>query len=232
MSITVRKSDERGKADYGWLKTRYSFSFANYYDPRFMGFGFLRVINDDCIAAGKGFGTHPHDNMEIVTYVLDGELEHKDSMGNGSIIKSGDVQRMSAGTGVTHSEFNPSDKNPVKLFQIWFTPKKLDIEPSYEQKNFSNSLSEGFTLIVSPDGENGSVSINQDVYAYVGCLNKKKMTYKTKATNKVWVQVADGSVKLNDIKLEKGDGAAIVDEFKLEFSEADNAKLIMFDMHV
>ena len=233
MAIAVRKSEERGQADYGWLKTKYSFSFANYYDPRFMGFGFLRVINDDYIAEGKGFGTHPHDNMEIVTYVLDGELEHKDSMGNGSIIRSGDVQRMSAGTGVTHSEFNPSKTNPVKLFQIWFTPKKLDIEPSYEQKNFSDKTQgEGFHLIVSSDGQEGSVTINQDVCVYVGHLNHGCYEHPTRLSNKVWVQVANGSVDVNGIRLEKGDGAAIHGEERIKFENANNVKLIMFDMFV
>ena len=233
MAIAVRKSEERGQADYGWLKTKYSFSFANYYDPRFMGFGFLRVINDDYIAEGKGFGTHPHDNMEIVTYVLNGELEHKDSMGNGSIIRSGDVQRMSAGTGVTHSEFNPSKTNPVKLFQIWFTPKKLDIEPSYEQKNFSDKTQgEGFHLIVSPDGQEGSVTINQDVCVYVGHLNHERYEHPTRLSNKVWVQVAKGSVDVNGMRLEKGDGAAIHGEERIKFENANNVKLIMFDMFV
>lgn len=233
MAIAVRKSEERGQADYGWLKTKYSFSFANYYDPRFMGFGFLRVINDDYIAEGKGFGTHPHDNMEIVTYVLEGELEHKDSMGNGSIIRSGDVQRMSAGTGVTHSEFNPSKTNPVKLFQIWFTPKELDIEPSYEQKNFSDKTQgEGFHLIVSPDGQEGSVSVNQDVNIYVGHLNHESYAHPTKLSNKVWVQVANGSVHINGIRLEKGDGAAIHGEELIKFENANNVKLLMFDMFV
>lgn len=233
MAITIRKSDERGQADYGWLKTKYSFSFANYYDPRFMGFGFLRVINDDYIAEGRGFGTHPHDNMEIVTYVLEGELEHKDSMGNGSIIRSGDVQRMSAGTGVTHSEFNPSKTNPVKLFQIWFTPKELDIEPSYEQKNFSDKTQrEGFHLIVSPDGQEGSVSVNQGVNIYVGHLNHESYAHSTRLSNKVWVQVAKGSVDVNGIHLKKGDGAAIHGEELIKFENANNVKLLMFDMFV
>lgn len=230
--ITVRKSDERGHADHGWLDTRFTFSFADYYDPKHEQFRTLRVMNDDRIAGGGGFGTHPHRDMEIVTYVLEGALEHQDSMGNGSVIRSGDVQYMSAGTGVAHSEYNASKTEPVHLYQIWMFPDKTGYQPAYGQKHFSEAEKRGkLRLVVSPDGRNGSVKIRQNNELYAVMLGEgEKVKHTLKPERHAYVQVARGSVTLNGTKLETGDGAAISGEKELELTGVKDAEVLVFDL--
>jgi len=230
--LTVRKADERGHANHGWLDTWHTFSFADYHDPREMGFGALRVINDDKVEPGQGFGMHGHRDMEIITYVLEGALEHKDSMGNGSIIRPGNVQRMSAGTGVRHSEFNPSPKERVHLLQIWIEPKITGVRPSYEEKQFGLAEKKGQRrLIASPDGREGSVTIHQDAYVYASMLDgKDAVTHRLAPERRAYVHVAHGAVKVNGIELKGGDGAKITGESKLEFSAAKQAELLLFDL--
>ena len=228
--ITIRKADERGRADFGWLDSRHTFSFGRYYDPLFMGYGPLRVINDDRVAPGGGFDTHSHDNMEIVSYVLDGALEHKDSTGAGSVIRPGDVQRMSAGTGVAHSEFNAADQT-THFLQIWFLPSASDIEPAYAQKHFPEEEKKGrLRLVASGDGRDGSISLNQDVDMYAGVLDgEDRVAHVPRPGRKLWAHVARGRVRLNGTLLGEGDGAAIEDE-TLTLSGGENAELLVFDM--
>ena len=230
--LNIRKANDRGHVNMGWLDTHHTFSFANYYDPKYMGFADLRVINDDIIAPGRGFGTHPHKDMEIITYVLEGALEHKDSMGNGSVMRPGDVQRMSAGTGVAHSEFNHSQDEPVHLLQIWLLPDRKGHTPGYEQKHFSDDEKRGrLRLIASHNGDEGSVSLNQDVRVYATLLDgDESLTYDLPNGRVAWVHIARGAVELNGEKLEAGDGASIEDAQQLEFSNADRAELLLFDM--
>jgi hypothetical protein len=232
MTIQIRKSEERGKANHGWLDTKYSFSFSNYHDPRFMGFGPLRVINDDRIAGGGGFPTHGHDNMEIVTYVLEGALEHKDSLGTGSVIAAGDVQRMCAGTGIRHSEFNPSKTETCHLLQIWILPNAQGLTPSYEQKQFSADDKRGkLCLIASIDGQQGSVTINQNVSLFASLFdNEDKLTHQIAKGRGVWLQVAKGNLVLNDIQLSEGDGAAIWEEDAIRLSANGKSEFLLFDM--
>ena len=233
MAIYHRKSEERGAANHGWLDTKYSFSFSNYYDPNFMGFGPLRVINDDRIAGGGGFPTHPHDNMEIVTYVLEGALAHKDSMGNGTTINTGDVQRMSAGTGVRHSEFNASDKIGVHLLQIWIMPDKDGYEPSYEQKQFTRGDKLGnLRLVASNDGRDGSVSIHQKANIYAAIFNDGDSAELNLAKGQgVWVQVAKGGiVVVNDTELKQGDGLAIWETDKVTIKGKEEAEFLVFEL--
>lgn len=233
MAIYHRKSEERGAANHGWLNTKYSFSFSNYYDPNFMGFGPLRVINDDRIAGGGGFPTHPHDNMEIVTYVLEGALAHKDSMGNGTTINAGDVQRMSAGTGVRHSEFNASDKIGVHLLQIWIVPDKDGYEPSYEQKQFTRDDKLGnLRLVASNDGRDGSVSIHQKANIYAAIFNDGDSAELALAKGQgVWVQIAKGgSVIVNDTELKQGDGLAIWETDKVTIKGKEEAEFLVFQL--
>ena len=214
--IQIRHANERGYADHGWLKARHSFSFASYYDPEHMGFRQLRVINDDRIAKGGGFPTHPHRDMEIVTYVIEGELSHKDSMGNGSIIRPGEVQRMSAGTGVRHSEFNTGD-GELRLMQIWMVPRANDLRPGYEQKDFGKLRGNKMKLVVSPDGADGSVSIQQDTRLWASVLDKDKaLEHKLGSHKYGWLQVAKGAIEVNGTPLTEGDGAAMVDESVLK----------------
>src|SRR5436190_13430958 len=196
--LTIRRASERGHADHGWLKSSHTFSFADYHDPAHMGFRALRVINDDYIAPGRGFGTHPHRDMEIVTYVLEGALEHKDSMGTGSVIRPGEVQRMSAGTGVLHSEENPSREKPVHFLQIWIIPEKAGIKPSYEQKAFPASERRGkLRLVASRDGSEGSVTIHQDAALYLALLDEsERATYEPGPGRHAWVHVARGEIEL------------------------------------
>jgi len=231
--ITIRKAEDRGSADLGWLNSKHSFSFGNYQDPAHMGFESLRVINDDHVAAGGGFDTHPHENMEIISYVLEGSLEHKDSMGNGSIIKTGDIQRMSAGTGVTHSEFNHSKEEGVHFLQIWFLPNANGLEPGYEQKNFSTDEKKGrLKLVASNEGRDGSVSLNQDVDMYITILDEgDSVTHSLNDNRKAWLQVARGSISLNGQELRQGDGAAIDGE-NIELSDCSGAEVIIFDMAI
>jgi len=230
--IQIRKSDERGHANHGWLDTHFTFSFADYYDPKQVYFRTLRVMNDDRVAGGRGFPMHPHRDMEIVTYVLEGALEHRDSMGNGSIIKPGDIQYMSAGTGVTHSEFNASETEPVHLYQIWMLPEKQGLKPAYGQKNFSEAEKRGkLRLLVSPDGRDGSVKTRQDNDLYATVLGAGEMVrHELKPERCAYVQVARGSVILNGKRLEEGDGAAISEEKTVELKGEKDAEVLLFDL--
>lgn len=230
--IEIRKSEERGHFDHGWLNTYFTFSFADYYDPKHVHFRTLRVLNDDRVAPGQGFPTHPHRDMEIVTYVLEGALEHRDSMGTGSVIRPGDVQYMSAGSGVTHSEFNASDKEPVHLLQIWMFPEKQGFKPAYGQKNFSEAEKRGkLRLVVSPDGRDGSIQTRQDNELYATVLEKgEAVRYQLELDRHAYVQVARGRVTLNGTQLEAGDGAAISAEKAVELIGLDNAEVLLFDL--
>jgi redox-sensitive bicupin YhaK (pirin superfamily) len=230
--ITVRKAKDRGHVDHGWLDTFHTFSFASYYDPKHMGFGDLRVINDDRVAPKRGFGAHSHEDMEIVTYVLEGALAHEDSMGNGSVIRPGDVQRMSAGTGVTHSEFNATDDAWVHLLQIWILPERDGLPPSYEQKSFPPEERRGrLRLIASREGREGSVRVHQDADLYAALLGERdEVTHALAPGRRAWVQVARGSVRLDDVELEAGDGAAVTDTAALRLGQARDAEVLLFDL--
>lgn len=230
--ITRRPSQERGHANHGWLNTYHTFSFANYYDPAHMGFRALRVINEDWVQPGNGFGTHPHRDMEIITYVLEGALEHKDSMGNGSIISPGDVQRMSAGTGITHSEYNPSRSEPVHLLQIWLLPREKGLTPSYEQRTFTPDEKRGtWRLIAAPDGRDGAVTIHQDVDLFATILETgERVTYRLQPTRHAWLQVIRGPLRANGLSLQAGDGAAVSDEERLDIDAGETAELLLFDL--
>jgi redox-sensitive bicupin YhaK (pirin superfamily) len=230
--IQIRKSQERGHANHGWLDTHFTFSFADYHDPKHVHFRTLRVMNDDRIAGGGGFPMHPHRDMEIVTYVLEGALAHRDSMGNGSVIKLGDIQYMSAGTGVTHSEFNASASEPAHLYQIWMFPKEKGLKPAYGQKNFSAAEKRGkLRLLVSPDGRDGSVKIRQDNELYATVLGAgETVKHELKPDRHAYVQVARGTVKLNGTELETGDGAAISDEKSVELIGVADAEVLLFDL--
>lgn len=230
--IAIRNSNDRGHADHGWLNTHFTFSFADYYDPEHIHFRTLRVMNDDRIAGGGGFPTHPHRDMEIVTYVLEGALAHKDSMGNGSVIRPGDVQYMSAGTGVTHSEFNASDTEPTHMYQIWMFPDKKNYTPTYDQKHFSKADKRGkLRLVVSPDGRGGSVKIRQDNELYATVLARgERVRHVLKPERHAYVQVARGSIMLNGQTLETGDGAAISAEKSLELTGVKDTEVLLFDL--
>ena len=230
--IQFRKSQDRGHADHGWLNTYFSFSFADYYDPKHVHFRTLRVLNDDRIAPGRGFPTHPHRDMEIFTYVLEGALEHRDSMGTGSLIRPGDVQYMSAGSGVTHSEFNASDKEPVHLLQIWMFPEAQGLKPVYGQKTFGKEEKSGkLRLLASPDGRDGSLKIRQHNELYATVLSKgQSVHHELKPERHAYVQVAQGSVTLNGQPLHAGDGAAISNESTVELTGVDNAEVLVFDL--
>lgn len=230
--IALRKSGERGFADHGWLKSFHTFSFAGYYDPKHMGFGPLRVINEDRVAAGQGFGTHPHRDMEIISYVLDGALEHKDSMGTGSVIRPGDVQRMSAGTGVMHSEYNASDKDKVHFLQIWIEPAKNGIPPSYEQKFFAPEEKRGkLRLVASPDGRDGSVKVHQDAQLHAALVNgDERVAYTLGSGRKAYVHVARGSVTVNGQPLGSGDALKATGEAEVVIEKGDNAEVLLFDL--
>jgi len=230
--ITIRKSRERGHFDHGWLNTFHTFSFDQYLDHRYMGFRSLRVINEDFVAAGRGFPTHGHRDMEIITYILEGALKHEDSMGNGSVIRPGDVQRMTAGTGVRHSEQNASSTDGVHLLQIWILPNQRDLTPGYEQKHFTTDERQGkLRLVASADGREGSVKINQDASVFASVLDKSgSVEFQTDATRYAWVQVARGSVDVNDERLEQGDGAVVVGESVLKISANESAEFLLFDL--
>jgi redox-sensitive bicupin YhaK (pirin superfamily) len=221
-----------GHFNFGWLETYHSFSFGDYYDPNYMGFKTLRVINEDRIEPGQGFPTHAHKDMEILSYVLEGELEHKDSLGNGSRIKPGDVQRMSAGTGVQHSEYNPSGTQKGHFLQIWILPEIKGRPPSYEQKTFNSDEKRGrLCLVASPDGRNGSVVIGQDVLVYAAILNAgEKLAYVLSENRGVWLQVARGTVILNGQILNTSDGAQVEDESHLEISASETSEFLLFDL--
>ena len=230
--IKVRKGEERGHFDFGWLNTYHSFSFGDYYDPQQTSFRSLRVINEDFVQPGHGFPTHAHRDMEIITYILQGALEHRDSMGNGSIIRRGDAQRMSAGTGVTHSEANPSPNAPVHLLQIWIIPSEQDLTPEYEEKKFSDDEKRNqLRLIVSPEGSEGSVRIHQDAKVYASLLDEgKEVTHALADGRSAWLQVAAGSVTLNEVALKQGDGAAVSQESSLRIAAQDSAEILLFDL--
>jgi redox-sensitive bicupin YhaK (pirin superfamily) len=230
--IQVRRSQERGHVDHGWLNTYHSFSFDQYYDPRFMGFRSLRVINEDFVAPARGFPTHPHRDMEIITYILEGALAHRDSMGNGSVIRPGDVQRMSAGTGVRHSEANGSETESVHLLQIWIVPSEQGIAPGYEQKKFDDEEKRGrLRLVASRDGRDGSVTIHQDADVYAALLDPaQSVTHELASGRGAWLQVARGAVELNGQSLTQGDGAAVEDENQLKIVGREAAEILLFDL--
>lgn len=230
--LEVRKSTDRGLADHGWLKSRHSFSFADYFDPQHVEFGVLRVINEDRVAAGGGFGTHPHRDMEIISYVLAGELAHRDSMGNGSVIRPGDVQRMSAGTGVFHSEQNPSPQKPVHFLQIWIRPDRLNVEPGYEQKYFADGEKRGrLRLIVSGDGAEGSVRMHQDARLYAGLFDgAEKATLAIAASRRAYVHLVKGELTVNGERLAAGDAVKLTDVSELAIHDGVDAEVLVFDL--
>jgi quercetin 2,3-dioxygenase len=229
---TIRRSNERGHANHGWLDSFHSFSFADYFDPNHVEFGPLRVINEDRVAAGAGFGTHPHRDMEIISYVLNGRLAHKDSMGNGSTIRPGDVQRMSAGTGVRHSEFNPSSDEPAHFLQIWIQPNATGIEPGYEEKHFPESDKRGrLRLIASPDAGDGSVLIHQDTRLYAGLFDgEERATLELEPNRRSYVHIARGAVRVNGTALSAGDALKITDTTAVIIDGGRNAEVLVFDL--
>ena len=231
--INIRKAEQRGHANHGWLDTWHTFSFASYFDPEHMGFRSLRVINDDTVMGGGGFGTHPHRDMEIITYVLSGALEHKDSLGNGAVMKSGEVQHMTAGSGVQHSEFNHSDTDPLHFLQIWIVPEKKSLPPGYEQKSFASELKPGRLVpVATHSGRDGSLKINQDVDLLIAKLNPGDKThYDLIPGRHAWLQVAEGKVRLGNLELKAGDGAAISDEKALDISGREKAQVLLFDLN-
>ncbi|WP_334189270.1 pirin family protein [Noviherbaspirillum sp.] len=230
--IELRRSEDRGHANHGWLDSHFSFSFADYYDPENMGFGPLRVINDDRIAGGTGFGMHGHRDMEIISYVLEGELAHKDSMGNGSVIRPGDVQRMSAGTGVRHSEFNHAQDRETHLLQIWIEPNRRGIPPGYEEKHFDEAEKRGrLRLIASPDGRDGSVTINQNATVHVGLFDgDEHADLPIEPGRKAYVHVARGAVTVNGTELKAGDALKAVDEAQIRIADGKQAEVLVFDL--
>lgn len=232
MTMVLRKSDDRGHANHGWLDTRHTFSFADYHDPDHMGFGALRVINDDRIAPGGGFRMHPHRDMEIVTVVLEGALAHKDSLGNGSVIRPGDVQRMSAGTGIRHSEFNASESEPLHLLQIWIVPERTGLPPSYEQTSFGPEQRRGrLCLVGSREGRDGSVVIHRDVDLYVSTLSEgHSVQHVVRPGRGLWLQVARGAVRVNGALLEPGDAVSFVAAGPVVIEGVDEAEILLFDL--
>lgn len=231
--ITVRKSNERGHANHGWLDSYHTFSFADYRDPAHMHFRSLRVMNEDWVAPGQGFGRHPHSDMEIVTYVFEGQLEHQDSMGNGSVLRPGDFQRMSAGTGVEHSEFNPSADQRVHLYQIWLFPSERGLEPSYEERKFSSSEKQDrLRLVASPDGRENSLTIHTDANVYLGNLAAGVNTsHELQPGRHAWLQVLRGTVQLGDVELTAGDAAAMTDETDVNLTAVEPAEVMLFDLN-
>ena len=230
--IAVRKSADRGHADHGWLNSYHSFSFADYYDPQAMGWGPLRVINEDRVQPGKGFGTHSHRDMEIISYVLEGQLQHKDSMGNGEVIRPGDVQRMSAGSGVQHSEFNPSAAEPVHFLQIWLEPEQGGMAPSYEQKYLGDADKRGrLRLIASHNGREGSVTVHQDADVYASLLNSGEQVSHALAAGRLgYAHLVNGSIRVNGIALKSGDAAKIEAEQELVIAADEDSELLLFDL--
>ncbi|MGO8764388.1 MAG: pirin family protein [Limisphaerales bacterium] len=230
--MTIRKANERGHAEHGWLDTYHTFSFADYYDPQWMGYRSLRVINDDLVMPGAGFGAHPHRDMEIVTYVLHGALEHKDSMGNGSVIRAGDLQYMSAGSGVQHSEFNPSKDEAVRLLQIWILPDAKGLKPRYAEKTLRNTPTGQLHLMTSKTGRDGSIAIHQDADLWLAKLDAGQKTEHSLAANRhAWVHVAEGEVVLNGKTLATGDAAAVGEETKLQLAANKPSQVLLFDLN-
>lgn len=232
LMISIRKSKERGHANHGWLDSHHTFSFADYYDPDHMGFRSLRVINEDRVAPAQGFGKHPHRDMEIVSYVIDGALAHRDSMGTGSVIKPGDVQRMSAGTGVTHSEFNASETEPAHFLQIWLVPAERGIAPGYEQKHFEPAQMRGALCVVaSREGRDGSLTIHTDATLYAGSFDAAERAELALAAGRhAWVQVVRGEVQVNGVMVEAGDGVAFSDESKVVIENGRQSEVLVFDL--
>jgi quercetin 2,3-dioxygenase len=232
--IQIRKSEERGRANHGWLDSKHSFSFAEYYDPQHMGFRSLRVINEDRIVGGSGFATHPHRDMEIISYVITGALEHKDSMGNSTVIRPGEVQRMSAGTGVRHSEFNHFADRETHFFQIWILPNRAGLSPGYGQKSFEKDLAEkNLVLVVSEDGRDGSIEINQDADLYISRLNKgESLNFNLRPQRHTWIQVVKGEITVNSKILKAGDGlSATAEATTLALVAQENSELLLFDLN-
>lgn len=232
MTTIYRASNDRGNADFGWLKSKHTFSFGGYFDPNHIAFGALRVINEDRVAPSGGFPTHPHQNMEIISYVVSGALEHKDSIGTGSVIRPGDLQRMSAGTGVRHSEYNHSDKDPVHFLQIWIVPEADGLAPSYEQKAFPESeRQDRLRLIGSRNGRDGSLTIHQDVSLYGSLLSAdKSLTFDIGATRKVWLQLVKGKLTVDGQALDAGDGLGLLDAGTVTISARENSEFLLFDL--
>ncbi len=229
--MTIRKATDRGHANHGWLNTWHTFSFADYYDPQWMGFRQLRVINDDIIAPGGGFGDHPHRDMEIISYVLDGALQHRDSMGNGRVIKPGEFQYMAAGTGVVHSEYNPSSRDAVHLLQIWIVPDKPGYDPTYSERSFAKAPPGRLHLVASNAGRDNSIRFNQDADVWLAKFTgTEKLAHQLKPDRHAWVHVAEGSLELNGRKLSAGDGAALSNEPTLAFAGAGKAQVLLFDL--
>lgn len=230
--ITLRPGNERGHANHGWLDSYHTFSFANYYDPKYMGFRHLRVINEDRVQPSKGFGTHSHRDMEIITYVLEGALEHKDNLGTGAAIAPGEAQRMSAGTGISHSEYNHSKIDSVHFLQIWIIPDRQGLQPSYEQRDFPLEEKRGkLRLIAARDGRDGAVTVHQDVDLFVTLLTPgEQVIHQLRRDRHAWVQVARGAVLLNGMPLKAGDGAAVSEEEKLEIRANDTSEILLFDL--
>jgi quercetin 2,3-dioxygenase len=235
--ITMRPGNARGAAKFDWLDSRHTFSFGHYYDPRHMGFGTLRVINEDRVRPGGGFATHGHNDMEIISFVLEGALEHKDSLGTGSIIRPGDVQRMTAGTGIRHSEFNPSQTRPVHFLQIWIIPERVGLEPGYEQRTYPDADKRNrLRLIASRDGRDGSVTVHQDADVFASLLEAGvKLVHPLRQGRKVWIQVTRGAVRVGGVRLSAGDGAGVEDQPEIVL-EADgdaaegSAEILLFDL--
>lgn len=230
--IQIRRAGDRGHANHGWLDTYHTFSFATYQDPQHTHFRALRVMNEDVVQPGQGFGTHPHRDMEIVTYVLEGALEHKDSMGNGEVLRPGEFQRMSAGTGITHSEFNPSETEPVHLYQIWLFPAEKGIEPSYEQKRFDDGgMTNQLRLVASPNAEEGSLTIHQDARIYLAKLDEgRQLQQELQPGRHAWLQVLRGTVTLNGEALNTSDGAAVSEESLLKIQATTPTEIMLFDL--
>jgi quercetin 2,3-dioxygenase len=230
--MTIRHAKDRGHENHGWLDSRHTFSFADYYDPKFMGFRALRVLNEDRVQPGEGFGTHSHQDMEIISYVLEGALAHKDSTGSRSVIRPGTVQRMSAGTGVSHSEFNASQTERVHFLQIWFMPERSGLRPSYEERAYSDDELQGqLRLIASRDARDASLTIHQDLDIYAARLRSADaVSYAPRRGRHVWLQVARGAVALNDNQLKAGDGVAIVEEARIVIAANEDAEVLLFDM--
>jgi redox-sensitive bicupin YhaK (pirin superfamily) len=230
--MNIRKAEERGQANHGWLNSHHTFSFANYYDPEHMGFRALRVINDDIVGPGGGFDTHAHRDMEIISYVLSGELQHKDSMGNGRVIRPGEFQYMSAGTGVMHSEFNPSSRDPVHFLQIWIVPDKKGLKPHYAERTGTQLPAGRLNLVASKAGRDGSIAINQDADLYLAKLGQgDAVSHKLLPQRHAWVHVAEGKVNLNGKELGAGDGAAVSGEQALEFAAKAPSQVLLFDLN-
>lgn len=230
--LEIRRAQERGRANFGWLNSHHTFSFGHYFDPEQMGWGPLRVINDDTVAPGKGFGTHPHDNMEIISYVLEGALEHKDTIGTGSVIRPGDVQMMEAGTGIAHSEYNHSPEEPVHFLQIWLMPNKNGIRPSYQQRHFEEIEKRGrLRVIVSPDARDGSLRIQQDAVIYSALLDgDERIEWSHDPQRKAYLHVARGALKVNGQEVAAGDGIKIVGESRLVLEKGNKAEVLLFDL--